>query len=206
VSIALPRIGVFGALCNPPHIGHLILCQEALWQLGLSRVVIVPTGTPPHRDPPPQSPEVRLRLAQAAVAGNPRFAVSRVEVDRPGPCYTVDTLAALNERYAGSSLVLLLGADQVAAFGEWHRPDRIVRLARIAAARRPGVDVEPSGDLRDVEWIDMPQLDVSSSAIRARVAAGRPIRYLVPDAVAELIAAEGLYRNPAGAPEAGVVG
>jgi nicotinate-nucleotide adenylyltransferase len=193
VSTDTPRVGVLGSLCNPVHLGHLLLCQEATWQLGLSRVVVVPTGTPPHRPPPEESPAVRLRLAQAAAIGNPALTVSRVEIERPGPSYMVDTLRELAQRYPGNVLVLLLGSDQFAALSSWHQPELVPRLARIAVARRPGVSPDVLADA-DVDRIEMPQVDISSSMIRERVAAGRPIRHLVPDPVRELIEAEGLYR------------
>jgi nicotinate-nucleotide adenylyltransferase len=194
VSVPVPRIGVFGGLFNPPHIGHLSLCQEAAWQLGLERVVLVPTGRPPHRAAPAESAELRLRLAQAAALGNPIFTVSRLEVDRVGPSYTVDTLRELTSRYAGSSLHLLIGADQLVAMDRWHEAEAIPQLARLAAALRPGVDVAAIGAV-NLDWVEMPQIGVSSSLVRARVREGRPIRYFVPDAVRELIDDEGLYRH-----------
>jgi nicotinate-nucleotide adenylyltransferase len=190
------RIGVFGGLFNPPHIGHLSLAQEAAWQLGLDRVVLVPTGQPSHRHAPAEPAELRLRLTQAAVRGNPVFSVSRLEVDRAGPSFTVDTLRALADRHPGASLHLLIGADQLVALDAWHDVESLPRLARIAAALRPGTDVGALGDI-DVDWVEMPQIGVSSSLVRARVREGRPIRYFVPDAVRELIEAEGLYRHPA---------
>jgi nicotinate-nucleotide adenylyltransferase len=193
VSAEGSRVGVLGSLCNPVHLGHLLLCQEATWQLGLSRVVVVPTGMPPHRPAPREPSAVRLRLAQAAALGNPALSVSRVEIDRPGPSYMSDTLRELAERYPGSGLVLLLGADQYAALDTWHEPERIPQLARIAVARRPGVSPDVLAEA-DVERIEMPQVDISSSMIRERVALGRPIRHLVPEPVRELIEAEGLYR------------
>jgi nicotinate-nucleotide adenylyltransferase len=194
VDADVPRIGVFGGLFNPPHVGHLSLCQEAAWQLGLERVVLVPTGRPAHRSAPRESPEMRLRLAQAAALGNPMFTVSRLEIDRIGPSYTVDTLRELSHRYPGSSLHLLIGADQLAAMDTWHEPASIVQLARLAAALRPGIDVS-GADVANLDWVEMPQIGISSSLVRARVRAGRPIRYFVPDAVRELIEAEGLYRD-----------
>jgi nicotinate-nucleotide adenylyltransferase len=194
VSVPVPRVGVFGGLFNPPHIGHLSLCQEAAWQLGLERVVLVPTGRPSHRAAPRESPELRLRLAQAAVLGNPAFTVSRLEVDRIGPSYTVDTLRELADRYPGSSLHLLIGADQLVAMDRWHEASTIPQLARVAAALRPGVDVASVG-AANLDWVEMPQIGVSSSLVRERVRDGRPIRYFVPDAVRELIEAEGLYRH-----------
>ena len=194
VSTETSRVGVLGSLCNPVHLGHLLLCQEATWQLGLSRVVLVPTGTPPHRPAPEESPAVRLRLAQAAAIGNPALTVSRVEIERPGPSYMVDTLRELAQRYPGNVLVLLLGSDQFAALSTWHEPELVPKLARIGVARRPGVSPDVLADA-DVDRIEMPQVDISSSMIRERVAAGRPIRHLVPDPVRELIEAEGLYRS-----------
>jgi nicotinate-nucleotide adenylyltransferase len=193
-TVPVPRIGVFGGLFNPPHVGHLSLCQEAAWQLGLDRVVLVPTGHPAHRPAPRESPEMRLRLAQAAALGNPMFTVSRLEIDRIGPSYTVDTLRELLHRYPGSSLHLLIGADQLAAMDTWQEPAAIVQLARLAAALRPGVDVSRA-DTPNLDWVEMPQIGISSSLVRDRVRAGRPIRYFVPDAVRELIEAEGLYRD-----------
>jgi nicotinate-nucleotide adenylyltransferase len=191
---ATPRIGVFGALFNPPHVGHLVLCQEAAWQLGLQRVVLVPTGNPPHRKAPPESADLRLRLTQAAALGNHGFTVSRVEVDRIGPSYMVDTLRELANRYPGTQLVLLVGEDQLARLETWHDAASLPRLARLAVARRGELRFQ-GADRAAVDWIEMPRLDVSSSDIRHRVAEGRPIHYLVPDPVRELIESERLYRT-----------
>ena len=188
---------MFGGLFNPPHIGHLSLCQEAAWQLALDRVVLVPTGRPSHRAAPRESPEMRLRLAQAAALGNPMFTVSRLEIDRLGPSYTVDTLRELANRYPGSSLHLLIGADQLAALDTWHEAASLAAARparRRAAARRRRLAASTPPNL---DWVEMPQIGISSSLVRDRVRAGRPIRYLVPDAVRELIEAEGLYRDEA---------
>jgi nicotinate-nucleotide adenylyltransferase len=193
VNAAIPRIGVFGSMFNPPHLAHVVLCQEALWQLGLQRVLLVPAGLPSHRAAPPESAELRLRLTQAAVAGTPGLSVSRVEVDRAGPSFMVDTLRELSNRYPGTDLVLLIGEDQLAQLGTWHQAEQIPQLARLGVARRPGTRLA-GAERAAVEWIDMPCLEVSSSDIRQRVAAGRPIRHLVPDGVRAVIEAEGLYR------------
>ncbi|MDX6542125.1 MAG: nicotinate-nucleotide adenylyltransferase [Gaiellales bacterium] len=193
VSSDTARVGVLGSLCNPVHLGHLLLCQEAAWQLGLTRVVLVPTGAPSHRPAPREPAATRLRLAEAAAIGNPPLTVSRVEIDRPGPSYMVDTLGEFAQRYPGNGLVLLLGSDQYAALSTWYEPERVAQLATIAVARRPGVSSDVPADA-SIARIEMPQVDISSSMIRERVAAGRPIRHLVPDPVRELIEAEGLYR------------
>lgn len=187
------RIGVFGSLFNPPHLGHVLLCSEAAWQLGLERVVLVPCGRPPHRPPPAEPPEMRARLAVAAASCDPCLTVSRVELDRQGPSYTVDTLRELSERHPGQELVLLLGADQLAALGGWHDAESIPQLATLAVAPRPGLVLEGLAGTA-IERIDMPVLGLSSSDIRRRVAAGRPIRHLVPEAVRAVIELEGLYR------------
>ncbi len=191
----MPRIGVLGSLCNPPHIGHLLLCVYAAEQLGLDRVVIVPTGLPSHRPQPRETPAQRLRLAQAAADGNPLLTVSRLEVDRPGPSYMADTLHALGDRYSGSTLVLLMGADQFRSLPTWHEPETVARLAQIAVAARPGSDLVDADHSDAIVRIEMPQLEISSSAIRERAAGGRSIRYLVSDAVCALVERELLYRE-----------
>jgi nicotinate-nucleotide adenylyltransferase len=204
----LPRIGVLGGAFNPPHLGHLVCAQEALVQLGLERVLLVPTARPPHRtleDDP--GPEARLEMAELAAAGDERLAVSRLELDRPGPSYTADTLEELGAREAGEELVLVLGADQAAFLPEWHRPERVLELAELAVVARSGWDREGvqariSGlpGAGRVRFVDMPLIDISSTEVRRRVAAGVPIRYLVPDAVARFVSERGLYGARAGAP------
>ncbi len=190
----MARVGLLGGTFNPPHLGHLVCAQEAYVQLGLDRVLLVPTGVPAHRGAPAAPAAVRLRLAVAAARTDPRVFTSRVEVDRAGPSYMVDTLRELARQYPGRPLVLLLGADQLARLGTWHEAEQIPRLAQVAVAPRPGVVVEGLDRAR-VERVDMPLIDVSSTMIRARVAAGRSIRHLVPDPVRELIERESLYRG-----------
>ena len=201
----MPRLGLLGGTFNPPHVAHLVAAQEARFQLELDRVVLIPVHTPPHKeaevDP---GPEARLRLCEAAVAGDPGLEVSRVEVDRAGPSYTVDTLRAIHSASAQSELVFILGADQAHGLPSWREPEAVLELASLAVAAREGVGRE---DLRErlaglcppgrITFFDMPRLDVSSTDVRRRVRTGRPIRHLVPDAVAEQIAADGLYRPAA---------
>lgn len=197
------RVGILGGVFNPPHIGHLVCAQEAHEQLRLDRVLLVPVGEAPHRsiegDP---GGETRAELCERAVAGDERFRVSRIEVDRPGPSYTLDTLGELAERSPQDSLVLILGADQAASLPEWRGPEEVLRLAVVAVAEREGGRREEvrraTAGLRGAERIGffaMPRIDVSSTLVRERAATGRPVRYLVPDAVAELIEEGGLYRS-----------
>ena len=195
------RVGVFGSLFDPPHIGHMILCADAVDQLGLDRVLLVPTGSPPHRGPAVAPSDTRLRLAAAAAGTDPHVFVSRTEVDRGGPSFMVDTLRELGRQYPGRELVLLLGADQLARLDTWHEAHEIPRLARVAVAPRPGVTLHGLDRAR-VERIEMPLVDISSTAVRARVGEGRSIRQLVPEPVRQIIEREGLYRRPPDVPAA----
>ena len=207
----MAQVGILGGGFNPPHLGHLILAQEALTQLGLDRVVLMPYGEPSHRvlDDDPGA-DVRLTLCELAVAGDERFAVSRVEVDRGGPVYTVDTLRELGASSPDDSFHLLLGGDQAASLRSWRSPEELLRLAVVAVAERDewrrAEIVERLGPLCSegrLRFFDMPRIDISSSMIRLRAHAGRPIRYLVPDKVADHMEAHSLYG--ASAPAARVV-
>jgi nicotinate-nucleotide adenylyltransferase len=192
------RIGLFGGAFNPPHVGHLVCAQEAHAQLELDVVVWVPVGRAPHReisqDP---GPEVRFQMCDYATAGDERFGLSRIEIDRDGPSYTADTLRELLERSPDDELLVILGGDQAAALPTWHEPDEVMRLAAIAVAERADSDrarVEAAiGDRADLRFFDMPRIDVSSTMVRERAASGQPIRYLLPDKVANFIGAQSLY-------------
>ncbi len=198
----MTRVGLLGGTFNPPHLGHLVCAQEAWLQLGLDRVVLIPVYEPPHkeaeRDP---GVEHRVELCRRAVAGDPRLSVSRVEADVPGRSFTVDTLRRLHESSPDDELTFIMGGDMAHALPTWHEPEAVLALATLGVAEREGVgrtDITEhltglAGADR-IRFFDMPRLDISSSAIRRRVAEGRPIRYLVPDAVADYIASAGLYR------------
>lgn len=193
---------MLGSAFNPPHLGHLALAQEAFWQLGLEEVILVPTGHAPHKriaDDPGR--EVRLEMTRLAAAEDSRFTVSALEVDREGPSYTYETLEALAEERADRKLVFVMGADAAVGLESWRRPERVVELASLAVARRAGVsDPEVAATLRSLgcedraTMLEMPQFGVSSSAVRERAVQGRPLRYLVPDRVAEFIEEGGVYR------------
>ena len=203
----MARIGILGGTFNPPHVGHLVCAQEAIVGLRLDHVLLLPAGVPPHKevaaDP---GAEVRAALCDAAVAGDDRLSVSRIELERPGASYTVDTLRVLHERTPEHELTFIVGGDMALSFPSWREPDAILELAELGVAERDGVRREAisarlaalPGAAGRVSFFAMPRLDVSSSQIRARVAAGAPIRYLVPDAVAARIDRDGLYRSPAG--------
>jgi nicotinate-nucleotide adenylyltransferase len=196
----LVRVGLLGGTFNPPHIGHLVCAQQALAQLELDRILFVPVHEPPHKgveaDP---GVEHRVELCRRAVADSDRFEVSLVEAEVPGPSYTVDTLRRLHERCPGDDLTFIVGGDMALSLPTWREPAAILELADLGVAEREGVrraDITErlSGLGADrVRFFDMPRLDVSSSLIRRFVAAGRPIRYLVPDGVAAYIAESGMY-------------
>jgi nicotinate-nucleotide adenylyltransferase len=202
VSSGEAAIGVLGSAFNPPHLGHLALAQEALWQLGLGEVIFVPTGQAPHKriaDDPGR--EARLEMARLAAAEDDRFSVSALEVEREGPSYTYETLEALAEERADRELVFVMGADAAVGLGSWRQPERVVELARLAVARREGVsDAEVGAMMRSLgcegraTMLEMPQFGVSSSVVRERARQGRPLRYLVPQPVADYVEEKGTYR------------
>ena len=183
------RVGILGGAFNPPHIGHLVCAQEALLQLELDKVVFVPVGEAPHRvieqDP---GAEARLTMCEYAIGADARLGVSRIEIDREGPSYTVDTLREIRASSPGDELFFVLGGDQAQGLASWREPEEIRRAditARVVTLR--GAD--------RLVFFAMPRIDLASSDIRRRVREGRPIRYLVPDDVARVIGARGYYRE-----------
>jgi nicotinate-nucleotide adenylyltransferase len=197
------RVGILGGTFNPPHVAHLVCASEAAAQLGLDHVLLTPVALPPHKDADKDpGAQERLELCRLAVRGDKRLGVCDLEVARGGPSYTVDTLRVLHARDPENQLTFILGGDVALGLPTWHEPEAVLELATLAVAERSGAaraDVaarvgQAFGDRASVEFFDMPRIDVSSSEIRRRVADGRPIRYLVPDLVADRIEQEGLYR------------
>ncbi len=209
----MAHVGILGGTFNPPHVGHLVCAQQALAQLELDRVLLVPVHSPPHKDVEGDpGVEHRVELCRRAVAGDGRLGVSRTEADVPGPSYTVDTLRRLHEDRPEDDLTFIVGGDMASSLPGWREPEAILELATLGVAERDGVrreeilervapllggagrDTSVHGAAPRVRFFDMPRVDVSSSLIRARVAAGRSIRYLVPDGVASYFREAGLYR------------
>ena len=201
-------IGIFGGTFDPIHVAHLAVAEEAAEALGLERVLFVPAGEPPHKPGRPISAAAdRLAMVELAIAGNERFAVDRIELDRVGPSYTVDTLESMRavRLAAGLSddLLLILSAEAFLGLMTWREPRRVVELARLVVAPRDGYpEAGPEflaahlPDLADrATFLDSPRLRLSGSDLRRRAADGRSLRYLVPDAVAAYIGDHGLYRN-----------
>lgn len=202
----MARIGLYGGSFNPIHIAHLALAEHAAEALALERVIFIPARIPPHkRNEELASARHRVRMARLAVADNPRFSVSEIELKRPGRSYTIDTVCAMRKRFGGAAeLFFLIGADTVGELKMWLEIRKLVTLCRFVPLRRPGVRLPDAGELaaeigekeaRGIlkRMLKMPRLEVSASDIRHRVAEGRSIRYLVPDAVAEYIRKYRLY-------------
>jgi nicotinate-nucleotide adenylyltransferase len=206
IGRAPERIGVLGGTFDPPHVGHLWLATLAADALNLDRVLFMPAGQPPHkRGHKLTSPAERLLMTRLAISGDPTFSLCPIEMERPGPSFTVDSVDELLRMYAGARLYLLMAADSLAQIETWREPDRLLALVEWAVGPRPGVGAPDRDDLRRrfgpaasrIHLLDGPSLDVSASEIRRRVAAGQAIRYLVPRAVEALIVERGLYRRPA---------
>ena len=196
--------GVFGGTFDPIHLAHLAVAEAARDAFGLRRVLFIPAAQPPHKPGRDISPvEDRLAMVEAAVEGNPAFEISRLEIERSGPSYTVDTLTALCEAAPGDRLALILSAESYSEFGSWHEPRRILDLAALVVAPRVGyADADPDLIARQfpearvtVAFMDGPRIRLSASEIRQRAADGRSVRYLVPDAVAAYISDHGLYQD-----------
>ncbi len=196
------RLGVMGGTFDPIHHGHLVAASEVADKFGLDEVVFVPTGVPwqkSHREV--SQAEDRYLMTVIATASNPRFSVSRVDIDRPGNTYTVDTLKDLRrERGAETDLFFITGADAVRQILTWHGADELFDLAHFVGVTRPGVPMT-ADDLKHlpadrVTLLEVPALAISSTDCRTRVAAGEPIWYLVPDGIVQYIQKRGLYPHP----------
>jgi len=189
------RLGVMGGTFDPIHVGHLVTAEEALHQFALDEVLFVPTGRPWMKEHDVvASAEDRYTMTAIGIAPEPRFHVSRLEVDRGGPTYTVDTLRALRDEVPGAELFFITGADAMLEIMRWKEPQTVFDLAHFIAATRPGYDVVAFDPMPDVTVMRIPALAISSTDIRARVHAGRPIRFLVPEGVEAHIRTAGLYR------------
>jgi nicotinate-nucleotide adenylyltransferase len=194
------RVGVMGGTFDPIHHGHLLTAEEAAVQFGLDQVVFVPTGEPWMKQVREVSPaEHRYLMTVIATASNPRFSVSRIEIDREGPTYTVDTLRTLQGLHPDAELFFVTGADAMLEIFDWRDPEEVLSLAHFIAATRPGYDLahfeeEAPTAHPNVSVMNIPALAISSTDIRDRVREGRPIRYLVPEGVKSYIEKAGLYR------------
>lgn len=195
------KLGIMGGTFNPIHIGHLVCAEEAHDQYGLDEISFMPTGLPPHKEiGGGAGSETRYEMTVLATAGNPRFSVSRYEVEKEQVCYTVDTMRHLSREMPGAELFFITGADAVLEILDWKDPDELLELATLIAATRPGYPLDRLSEITGrfsrgdrVRIMEIPAIGVSSSMIRERVANGKSVRYLVPEGVRQLIEEEGLY-------------
>ena len=194
-----PRVGIMGGTFNPIHIGHLVTAEEALYAFGLREVVFVPAGRPWQKDRDVAPTEHRYLMTVIATASNPHFRVSRMEIDRPGPTYTIDTLRRLHDDLGDVDLYFITGADAILQILTWKDPEEVLTEARFIAATRPGYDLdrlekELPEELEDrVHILEIPALAISSTDVRRRVREGKPVRYLLPEGVARYVEKNGLY-------------
>ncbi len=199
------RIGLMGGTFNPIHIGHLVTAEEAFYQFKLDEIIFIPSGQPPHKiDGEIASAEDRYLMTVIATASNPHFTVSRIEIDRKGPSYTVDTLREMKKIYGEETeLFFITGADAIIEILTWKDPEIIADMCEFIAATRPGYSLKRfeelhlvgSSKLPKVHFMEIPALAISSTDIRRRVKEGRPVKYLLPDGVAAYLMKRGLYRK-----------
>ncbi len=199
------KVGVLGGSFDPVHYGHLIAGEEVRSALQLSEVIFVPAGRPPHKLRKQITPaEERLAMLKLAIASNPVFRSSRVDIDRPGPHYTVDTISLLQEELGNEvDIYFIVGLDSLAEIATWYQPERLLQLCRLAAVTRPGysgldvarLDPRIRAAAERIQIIPIPEVGISASDLRERVATGRPIKYQIPEAVEGYIYGQGLYRG-----------
>lgn len=195
----MKNIGLFGGSFNPPHMGHLIVCESIRSQLNLDTVFFIPTAQPPHKkDIRLAPPDVRFEMTKLAVQDNPRFAVSDSEIRRGGTSYTIDTLQEFHRLYNFARLYLMIGADNWTEFDTWKMPEGIMELADVVVMTRPGFPFEQRPSLPNVRFVDVPHIGISGTMIRLNIKSGRSIRYLVPSAVEEMIKKLALYHDKTG--------
>ncbi len=195
VSARAPRIGVMGGTFDPIHHGHLVAASEVAHSFDLDEVVFVPTGLPWQKDKVTEG-EHRYLMTVIATASNPQFTVSRVDIDRDGPTYTIDTLRDLKASRPDAELFFITGADAITQILGWRNHDELWSLAHFVAVSRPGHVLSTEGlPSEDVSQLEVPALAISSTDCRARVREGKPVWYLVPDGVVQYIAKHHLYRS-----------
>jgi nicotinate-nucleotide adenylyltransferase len=196
------RLGIFGGTFDPIHLGHLILADQCREACALDQVWFVVAGTPPHKPARRTGVHHRLEMARIAVAGHPSFKVSEIETVRPGPHYSVETLATIRDQHPNDDLFFLIGADSLTDLPTWREPARIAELATIVVVNRPGIEEATTASLPDfgptahpLARVSIPPVGIASSEVRRRLSERRSVRYLVPRGVEAYIEAHGLYRQ-----------
>jgi nicotinate-nucleotide adenylyltransferase len=204
------QIGLFGGTFDPPHLGHLILASEAGAQLHLDRILWVLTPNPPHKQHQAITPvEHRLAMVQCAIQDNPLFELSRVELERPGPHYTLDTIKQIAAQHPDADIIPLIGSDSLRDLPNWNRPNELLQACHwVGVMHRPGeqenleeLERRLPGIRSKVHYVDAPLLEIASREIRNRIASGRPFRYYLHPAVYEYIVTHRLYLQPENQPQ-----
>jgi len=208
LSATTRRVGVFGGTFDPVHYGHLVVAEEVYATLDLAEMVFVPTGQPPHKTKEEiTAAEHRLAMLELAIASNPHFTISRIDLDRPGPCYTVDTLRLLRKQWGEETAIyFVIGGDSLEDLLSWYdAPGILEQLTHLVAVKRPGyngseayyewLEARLPGIKRRLLFVEAPQFEISATDLRLRVAEGRPIKYQTPDSVESYIIQYGLYRQ-----------
>ena len=194
----MKRIGIFGGSFNPPHVAHLIGAEIAREELELNTVIFMPASVPPHKQKM-RLPDARLRLrmVMAAIAENPCFEASDIELNREGPSYSVDTLRQLKSQHPDAHLVLIIGMDNLEIFHSWRSSEEILSLAELGVMVRPGYSKEKVKPelLQHVRFVEIPLLEISGTEIRKRIESGHSVLYMVTDAVLAIIEQESLYKD-----------
>ncbi|GAW98379.1 nicotinate-nucleotide adenylyltransferase [Secundilactobacillus mixtipabuli] len=192
-TVSKKRIGILGGTFNPPHIGHLIVADQVMTQLGLDRVLFMPDANPPHVDRKVAIDAAdRVKMVSDTIAGNPDFGIELAEVQRGGISYTYDTMLELKRKHPENDYYFIIGGDMVDYLPKWHRIDELVKLVQFVGVRREDYPVTSK---YPVLWVDIPRIDISSSMIRSRIRQGQSIRYFVKDAVARYIKERQLYHE-----------
>ena len=199
------RLGIMGGTFDPIHYGHLVAAEMARTEFALSKVLFIPSGTPPHKDFERVGPaSLRYEMVNRSIADNPSFSVSKIEIERHGPSYTIDTLRSLLENWEGSEFFFITGTDALREVFSWHQAEEIFTLTQFIGANRPGFDAKGFLEtaLRDhpeikgrIHLLEVPALAISSTDIRQRVATGKSIRYLLPESVRLFIQETNLYKG-----------
>ncbi|BCB04901.1 nicotinate-nucleotide adenylyltransferase [Bacillus sp. KH172YL63] len=185
------KVGLLGGTFNPPHIGHLVIAEQALEKAGLDEIRFLPNHVPPHKQADERvSPQQRVNMLEKAIQGHPRFSIEKIELEREGASYTFDTIKLLTEREGNTEFSFIIGGDMIEYLPKWHRIDELQEMVKFIGVNRPAYTHETP---YDVHLIEVPAIDLSSSYIRDTVKKGQTVRYLVPDDVYRYIKEEGLY-------------
>ncbi|MDZ5470911.1 nicotinate-nucleotide adenylyltransferase (plasmid) [Bacillus sp. 31A1R] len=186
----MKKIGILGGTFDPPHFGHLLIANEVLESLDLDGIWFLPNQEPPHKKKSNVSNQDRIQMLKKAIEGNEKFQLETMELERPGPSYTYDTVKLLQSKHTDIQFYFIIGADMVEYLPKWYKIDELVQLIHFVGVKRPSYNVQTS---YPILYVDVPEFDISSSMIRNRLKEGKTVRYLLPDTVINYMEAKQLY-------------